>query len=82
MVVEVVLGIIAPVAAAINLTCLIVWLRIRRPRIRVTVPVIQPMAEDYLSDILDLLGEVREEIRTRPYFNGEGVTYPYPSNIK
>jgi hypothetical protein len=70
-----VLGIIAPIAAAVNLTCLIIWLAGRR----MTVTVIPSSADDYLSDILQTLEGIEREIHTRPYYNGEGVTYPYPT---
>lgn len=63
MVVNEVLGIIAPIAAAINLTCLIVWLRQRRRRVvSVHMPVFQPMAEDYLSDIYDSVRAIEEAL--------------------
>lgn len=37
-----------------------------------------PDITDALADVLAMLVEIEREIRTRPYYNGDGVTYPYP----
>jgi hypothetical protein len=56
-----VVEIIVIVAACINLVSITLYLTQKR-RITISVPPIQPMAEDYLSDILDSLRAIETTV--------------------
>lgn len=37
--------------------------------------------EEHLHDMFQTLEGIEKEIQIRPYYNGEGVTYPYPREV-
>jgi hypothetical protein len=58
-----VVEIIVVIAASINLIAVGVWATRKQQRVTITqMPVIQPMTEDYLSDILDVLHSIEERL--------------------